>query len=207
MCARRCDHEENVDVNCWRCRVRGRLCRGGNLQGRDMPASRLARGGRVRRAFACSGDCRRDGEAGSAPQVARGEDDSSRRRKLHGVRHAQRTQAPHSEGMPDCEGLPAERDWLGGCLSAPRRRPPREGRVPAEAQGAKGGRGGCGQRRMRTLHAEGDGLVHRGGSPRHSVRNGCGSGIRQAGEVNRTGVRRSRAARRRVPGLVCVAYA
>ena len=185
----------------------GRFRRGGNMQGRDMPASRLVRGGRVRRAFAGSGDCRRDGEAGAAPQVARGEDDRPRRRKLHGVRHAQRTQEPHSEGIPDGEGLSPERDWLRGGVSASRRRSPREGRVPAEAEGAQGGRGDLRQRRLRTLHAEGDGLVHRGGSPRDPVRNGRGAGLCQPGEVSGAHVRRSRPARRRVPRLVRVAYA
>ena len=154
-----------------------------------MSSACIGRGDAFRRVACARNGNRADGRC-AAPKVAERQDDRACRRKLHGKCHASRAKASHPCRISDGKGLRAERNRLGGAVAAPRRCATRKRRVPAQAKGLQGRCRRVGKRWVRTLHAEGNRLLHCRRSARHPVRHDCRDWIRQTGKKRR-GIRRA----------------
>ena len=173
------------------------------MRGRHVPGpggnshrGGLPRAGRVGRAD----------QARPAPKDVGRKDHRAGRRKLHGEHHAPGAEALDPFGIPVGEGAAAGRHRFGRAVPAAGRGPPAEGRVPGQAEGAPRGRRGVRQRRMRTLHAEGNRIVHRRRGARPAFRDDRRARLRQAGQSRGTGRGAGDSARGGVPGGVRLAH-
>ncbi len=138
----------------------GRLVRAARL-GEGGKSRRLAGSGRVRSAVSGPGSGGGADRPGAASRHAGRKDDRDRGRQFHGERDASGAPPAPSRRVPHGENVRLFRNRIGRSVSEAGRRAAGEGPVPAQTARARRRRRDVRQRRMRSLHTEGDGIVHR----------------------------------------------